>query len=75
MVLSSKIALRIAGAKKGAKLLKKFWDHIPWSRIVEWGKAFFAARDYVEQNEMESHGVVRYKRRKRKSRSKDGPGS
>ena len=44
---------------------ESFWDHRPFTRIVEWGRDYFGTKNYVEQNELEALGVIRYKPRKR----------
>lgn len=62
------IALKVTGANKLSALKEKFWDCIPWSRIVEWGKAYRSAKAYVFQNEMEAAGAVPYKVRSQKIR-------
>lgn len=67
--LSGMIAMRVTGAKKLSALTDKFWDFRPWSRIVEWGKAFRAARTYVFQNELEADGVIPHQPRRQKSKS------
>jgi REP element-mobilizing transposase RayT len=70
-------AMKVTGARKLAAIERlvspndedstdKFWDFRPWSRIVEWGKAYAAARSYVIQNEMEASGEVPYKPRRKK---------
>lgn len=45
--LSGAIAMAITGAKKGNPLSKRFWDKLVFTRIVEWGRAFEIAKDYV----------------------------
>lgn len=54
--ISGLIARAVTGAKKGNSQ-GKFWDALAYTRVVEWGKAFFAAQFYVLQNEMEAAGV------------------
>jgi REP element-mobilizing transposase RayT len=76
--LAGIIAMKVTGARKLATLrnirspkdddsVAKFWDFRPWSRIVEWGKAFKHAKSYVIQNEKEASGEILYKPRTRKS--------
>jgi putative transposase len=73
------IAMKVTGARKLATLRNirstkddtstaKFWDFRPWSRIVEWGKAYSHARSYVVKNEKEASGEVPYKARTQKSK-------
>jgi len=47
------------------RLGKDLWMYLPFSRIVEWGRAFHAVEKYIFQNEMEVHGVWEYKPRRR----------
>ena len=41
----------------------QFWDARPWSRIVEWGKAFTSVSKYVRQNFLEAWGFIPYRPR------------
>jgi REP element-mobilizing transposase RayT len=50
------IARIVTGAKKGSAF-GRFWDALAYSRVVEWGRAYFTANYYVIQNEMEAAGV------------------
>lgn len=59
-VLSGLIARHVTGAKKGVRQGRGFWDFLPFSRIVEWGKALREVRNYVIQNRLEAMGVVPY---------------
>jgi len=59
---STKIVGLVTGAKKGQRLLAQFWESRPWSRLVEWGRAFEAVRDYVLRNRLETAGLVPYDR-------------
>ena len=63
--LSGTLAMQLTGAKKGAKLIRKFWAHRPWSRIVQWWRAFKIALNYVIRNQMESTGQIAYVPRNR----------
>ena len=60
---SSKIVGLMTGAKKGQGLLARFWQCRPWSRLVEWGRALSAVKDYILRNQLETAGVVHYDRR------------
>lgn len=73
MALTGRIAQRITGARKGKPLGKKFFDYIPFSRIVSWGRDFRAVKSYVLQNELEALGVIPYQ--PRRSRATPLPGS
>lgn len=37
--------------------LKSFFDHRPWTRIIEWGKDYRQALDYLTLNQMEAFGL------------------
>jgi REP element-mobilizing transposase RayT len=50
MAVTGRIAQFVTGARKGKPLGKRFWDYIPWSRIVEWRKAFRTVCEYIEKN-------------------------
>ena len=50
-VVSGKIAQVVSGARRGRALTDKFWKHTPFTRIVEWGRAFTTLLRYVVQNE------------------------
>lgn len=45
--LSGSLAMAVTGAKKGSALGKRFWDLLLFTRVVEWGRAFRAARAYI----------------------------
>lgn len=71
--ISGIIALKVAGACKTKELKQKFWDYRPWSRVVEWRKAYSVAKDYVVQNHLEAIGAIPYQPRARTSRSGPRP--
>lgn len=54
--LSGRIAFEVTGAKKG-RAAGRFWDAIPYSRVLEWGRDFINARVYVTKNLFEGEGV------------------
>jgi len=58
--LSALVARRVTGARKGCKLKRGFWDGLPFTRIVAWGRAFALAKNYVLQNILEATGKVPY---------------
>ncbi len=60
MVLSGRIVQHITGARKGLPLQTKFWDNIPFTRLVNFGRAFEVAKRYVEQNTLEALGLIPY---------------
>ena len=48
-----------------AKRLGLKWSHRPFTRVVNFGKDFDIAKDYVIQNELEANGVIPYQPRKK----------
>lgn len=44
------VARVMTGAKKGQPAVKPFWDHLAWSRIVEWGRDLFGIKKYIQKN-------------------------
>ena len=67
--LPALIARKITSATKGNPLGKRFWDRLVHSRIVEGGKAFLFAIQYVIRNQRETSGEIPFTPRQRKSRS------
>ncbi len=63
-VLTGQIAMKVGGGKKGHPSEESFWDLPPFTRIVEWGRAFQIARQYVVQNTLEVLGLIPYQPRK-----------
>ncbi len=63
--IAGKVAQHVTDAKKG-NAFGKFWESLAYSRVVEWGKAYTAAKRYVFQNELEASGEIPYQARKRK---------
>lgn len=58
---SGELAFQIMGAKKGEPK-GRFWDAIPFSRLVHWGRDFARARVYVFKNLFETAGLWDRKR-------------
>ncbi len=56
--LSAMTVRHVTGTEKGRPFGKRFWDSIPFTRIVAWGRSFLLAKNYVVQNQMEAAGVV-----------------
>jgi hypothetical protein len=50
----------ITGARK-ANPAGKFWDHLAYSVIVNWGRHFRKVTDYVIKNLFEAAGVLNAK--------------
>ena len=47
---AGQLAQQITGAKPGRPLAKPFWEFIAFTRIVEWGRAFAHAKNYLYKN-------------------------
>ena len=62
--LTGLVARLVTGAKKG-NAVGKFWDPLFFSRVVEWGRDYFATKAYVIQNELEAIGPIPYSPRKK----------
>jgi REP element-mobilizing transposase RayT len=70
MGLSGRIAQRVTGARKGKPLGRRFFDTLPFTRIVSgWGKAFTIAKHYVWDNILEAKGLRQRKPHQRKAGS------
>jgi hypothetical protein len=48
--VSGLVARAVTGAKKGMPTSGRFWDHLAWSRIVDWGRDLLTIRKYFEKN-------------------------
>jgi REP element-mobilizing transposase RayT len=68
-VFAGQVAQKITKAFKGTGLKTSFWEFPPFTRILEWGKAFLTARQYVLQNQLEADGVIPYQPRKEKKKT------
>ncbi len=53
--LTGAIAVIVTNARKG--IAGKFWDHLVFTRIVQFGREFTVATDYISKNLWESVGV------------------
>ncbi len=53
------IARLVTGARRGQRLLGRFWDDRVYTRIVEWGRDFRNVVNYVELNVLEGMGLVK----------------
>lgn len=60
--LSIKIVCLVTGTRKGKRLTRRFWKFRPWSRIVEWGRAFQTVKKYIFRNRLETEGRIPYDR-------------
>ena len=54
--VSGLIARLVLKAERGRAKSVKFWDSRPFSRIVNWGKAFARCAHYIERNVLEALG-------------------
>ncbi len=63
--ISGRIAQLVTGSKRGKPLLEKFWDHIPFSRIVSWGLDLKRVLAYVQRNQKEADGEAEYSPRRK----------
>jgi REP element-mobilizing transposase RayT len=54
------LALKITRSNKFKKLKEKFWESRPYSRVIEWGRAYSIAKDYLLLNELETCGILTY---------------
>lgn len=60
--VAGKIAFEVTGARKGRAMVfkktgGKFWDFIPYSRVLEWGRDFINARICITKNLFEGEGM------------------
>jgi hypothetical protein len=67
------IAKTTLGVERGRALYKKFWNYRPFSRIIDWAKGYFIAKNYIIQNHMEATGAVPYQLRKHKYKCSTSP--
>lgn len=55
--ISGLIARAILSCERGSpSRIKQFWDGRPFSRIVEWGRAYKTALHYLEKNRLQALG-------------------
>lgn len=54
--ITARIAILVTGAVKG-RPFGKFWDHLAFSRIVEWGRDLIGTREYLTKNQFEGEGI------------------
>jgi hypothetical protein len=59
--VSGIIARIVLGVEKGKNWGLKFWEGIPFSRIInDWAKGYITVKEYITRNELESCGVIPY---------------
>ncbi len=56
-VLAGRVAIGVTGARKHVKRVGKFWDHLCWSRLVNFGQDFFNTRALFKANAGEESGL------------------
>jgi hypothetical protein len=72
--VSGLIPRLILGVQRGKPLKLKFWDTLPYTKIIEWGRQFKRAHWYVLQNRLEAEGFIAFTPRKGvKARSRAKP--
>ena len=76
MALSGRIAQIMTKSTKGKPLPGRFWDYLPFTRILEWGKDLRNASRYVEMNQLEAAGIIPFQPRpgSRGTRARQRPG-
>lgn len=57
-ILAGQVSMHVWGGKKG-DANGKFWDSIPYTRIVSWGRELLKVRKYIVLNNLESRVKVR----------------
>lgn len=60
--VSGQIAFQITGSRKTHPLKGKFWDLLPYSRVVSWGRDLKAVTSYLIGNLFEAAGAWNRKR-------------
>jgi putative transposase len=45
---------------------RRFWNHLLYSRIVEWGREFRRVIAYIHQNTLEAEGIIPFQPRRRR---------
>ncbi len=61
--ITGRIARLTLNAERGRAKKLKFWDALPFTRILEWGRDFRRTCDYLRQNILEALGFVPYRPR------------
>ena len=51
-----------SGGEKREERRRKLWKHRPFTRVVKGFKAFRTVMNYVQLNEQEARGVIRYRK-------------
>ncbi|MBI4405103.1 MAG: transposase [Deltaproteobacteria bacterium] len=72
-VFAGQVAQRVTGAEKGSPYGKRFWMLLVYSKIIFWGRAFLAVKQYVVRNRLEALGLIAYRARTRRRMATRGP--
>ena len=56
-------------AKRTKKTITHFFDFRPFTRIIQWGKDFQTAKDYLIKNQMEVFGLRPKEKPKQRERT------
>ena len=64
--ISGRLARLVLGAERGRAQGIKFWDALPFTRVLEWGRDYLRTCDYLKQNTLEALGFLPYRPRKSK---------
>ncbi len=62
--ISGRLARLVLGAERGRARGIKFWDALPFTRILEWGRDYHRTCLYLRQNVLEAMGFIPYRERK-----------
>ena len=62
-----------AGKKQSSEKSARFWDARPFTRIIEWGRDYLRACDYLLQNRLEALGFIPYRHRGKQERRRQKP--
>jgi REP element-mobilizing transposase RayT len=61
--ITGAIAMAVTGASRWKKVTGKFWDHRPFTRVVQSFRGFLKLRDYIRINQIEGYGHGRVEAR------------
>ena len=60
-VLSGQIAQTATDTYKKAKAGQRFWRYRPFTRVIKGWKPYLRVKDYIQLNEKEAKGEIKYK--------------
>lgn len=58
--LTGTLAIKITKSNKFRRLTQRFWDRRPFTRLLEWGRDYNRAVDYLLLNQLEAAGIFDY---------------